>query len=52
MKDILTAFTLIHLNNNGNEKWNYDDNVNELKINKWIGGVLGKKRENLSRHDK
>lgn len=37
--------------NTGNEKWVYNDNVNDPKIKKWLGEVVGK-REDLSRHDK
>lgn len=38
--------------NTGNEKWMYNDNVNHPKIVKWIGEVVGKEGEDLSRHDK
>ena len=38
--------------NTGNEKWVYNDNVNDLKIQKWLGEVVGKQGEDLSRHDK
>lgn len=38
--------------NTGNEKWVYNDNVNDPKINKWLGEVVGKEGEDLSRHDK
>ena len=38
--------------NTGNEKWVYNDNVNSTKIKKWLGNVVGKQGEDLSRHDK
>ena len=38
--------------NTGNEKWVYNDNVNDPKINKWLGEVVCKQGEDLSRHDK
>lgn len=38
--------------NTGNEKWVYNDNVNDPKIKKWLGEVVGKQCEDLSRHDK
>ena len=38
--------------NTGNEGWVYDDNVNDPKIRKWLGEVVGKEGEDLSRHDK
>lgn len=38
--------------NTGNEKWVYNDNVNHPKIKKWLGEVVGKEGEDLSRHDK
>lgn len=38
--------------NTGNEKWVYNDNVNHPKIIKWLGEVVGKEGEDLSRHDK
>ena len=38
--------------NTGNEGWIYNDNVNSLQIKKWIGEVVGKEGEDLSRHDK
>ncbi len=38
--------------NTGNEKWVYNDNVNDPKIRKWLGEVVGKQGEDLSRHDK
>jgi adenine-specific DNA-methyltransferase len=38
--------------NTGNENWVYNDNVNDPKIKKWLGSVVGKEGEDLSRHDK
>lgn len=38
--------------NTGEEKWVYNDNVNDPKIKKWLGEVVGKQGEDLSRHDK
>jgi len=38
--------------NTGNEGWVYNDNVNGPKIRKWLGEVVGKEGEDLSRHDK
>ena len=38
--------------NTGNEGWIYNDNVNDPKIRKWLGEVVGKEGEDLSRHDK
>lgn len=38
--------------NTGNEGWVYNDNVNDPKIKKWFGEVVGKEGEDLSRHDK
>jgi len=38
--------------NTGNEKWVYNDNVNDPKIKRWLGQVVGKEAEDLSRHDK
>ena len=38
--------------NTGEEKWQYNDNVNDPKIKKWLGQVVGKEGEDLSRHDK
>lgn len=38
--------------NTGNEGWAYNDNVNDPKIKKWLGEVVGKEGEDLSRHDK
>ena len=38
--------------NTGNENWVYNDNVNHPKIKKWLGEVVGKEGDDLSRHDK
>ncbi len=38
--------------NTGEEKWIYNDNVNDPKIKKWLGQVVGAEGEDLSRHDK
>ena len=38
--------------NTGNENWVYNDNVNDPKISKWLGEVVGREGEDLSRHDK
>jgi len=38
--------------NTGNEGWIYNDNVNDPKIRKWLGEVVGKEGEDFSRHDK
>ena len=38
--------------NTGNENWIYNDNVNSPKIKKWLGKVVGKESEDLTRHDK
>lgn len=38
--------------NTGNENWVYNDNVNDPKLKKWLGAVVGKEAEDLSRHDK
>lgn len=38
--------------NTGNEKWVYNDNVNSPEIKEWLGNVVGKEAEDLSRHDK
>lgn len=38
--------------NTGNEKWVYNDNVNDPHIRKWLGKVVGTEDEDLSRHDK
>ena len=38
--------------NTGNEGWIYNDNVNSPQIKKWIGQVVGREGEDLTRHDK
>jgi len=38
--------------NTGNEGWVYNDNVNDPKIKKWLGEVVGREGADLSRHDK
>lgn len=38
--------------NTGNEGWVYNDNVNDPRIQKWLGAVVGKEGEDFSRHDK
>lgn len=38
--------------NTGNENWVYNDNVNDPHIRRWLGDVVGKEGEDLSRHDK
>jgi len=38
--------------NTGNEGWAYNDNNNDPKLQKWLGEVVGKEGEDLSRHDK
>ncbi|MFO7825605.1 MAG: site-specific DNA-methyltransferase [Cyclobacterium sp.] len=38
--------------NTGNEGWIYNDNVNHPKIKKWLGDVVGKEGDDLTRHDK
>jgi adenine-specific DNA-methyltransferase len=38
--------------NTGEEGWIYNDNVNDPRIKKWLGEVVGKEGEDLSRHDK
>jgi adenine-specific DNA-methyltransferase len=38
--------------NTGKEGWVYNDNVNDPKIKKWLGEVVGKESEDLTRHDK
>ena len=38
--------------NTGEENWVYNDNVNSPKIRKWLGQVVGKESEDLTRHDK
>lgn len=38
--------------NTGEEKWIYNDNVNDPHIKKWLGDVVGVEGEDFSRHDK
>jgi adenine-specific DNA-methyltransferase len=38
--------------NTGNEGWVYNDNVTHPRLKKWLGEVVGKEGEDLSRHDK
>ena len=38
--------------NTGNEGWVYNDAVNDPIIKRWLGEVVGKEGEDLSRHDK
>ena len=38
--------------NTGNEGWIYNDNVHDPRIKNWLGEVVGKEGEDLSRHDK
>lgn len=38
--------------NTGNEKWVYNDNVNSPEIKEWLGNVVGRESDDLSRHDK
>ena len=38
--------------NTGEEGWVYNDNVNDPRIKKWLGEVVGREGEDLSRHDK
>ena len=38
--------------NTGNENWVYNDNVSDPKLKRWLGKVVGKESEDLSRHDK
>ncbi|WP_405378242.1 site-specific DNA-methyltransferase [Nonlabens sp. Asnod3-A02] len=38
--------------NTGNEGWVYNDNVSHPRLKKWLGDVVGKEGEDLSRHDK
>ena len=33
--------------NTGNEGWVYNDNVNDPKIKKWLGEVVGREGEDL-----
>ncbi len=38
--------------NTGNEHWVYNDAVNSPEMRAWLGQVVGKEAEDLSRHDK
>ncbi len=38
--------------NTGDESWVYNDGVNSPVIREWLGKVVGKEGEDLSRHDK
>jgi adenine-specific DNA-methyltransferase len=38
--------------NTGNENWVYNDAVNSPEIRTWLGEVVGREAEDLSRHDK
>lgn len=38
--------------NTGNEGWVYNDNVSSPEIRRWLGEVVGKEAEDLTRHDK
>lgn len=38
--------------NTGEEKWVYNDAVNSHEMRAWLGKVVGKEAEDLSRHDK
>lgn len=38
--------------NTGNESWVYNDNVNSPEMRAWLGNVVGKEADDLSRHDK
>ncbi len=38
--------------NTGNEGWVYNDNVSDPRFKKWLGNVVGKEAEDLTRHDK
>ena len=38
--------------NTGNESWIYNDKVNSTKIKQWLGKVVGRESEDLTRHDK
>lgn len=38
--------------NTGNENWVYNDNVNDPQISKWLGELVGKEGDDLTRHDK
>lgn len=38
--------------NTGEEGWKYNDNVTSPEMRTWLGNVVGKESEDLSRHDK
>ena len=38
--------------NTGEESWIYNDNVADPQMQKWLGEIVGKEDEDLSRHDK
>ncbi|MBN2561293.1 MAG: site-specific DNA-methyltransferase [Phycisphaerae bacterium] len=38
--------------NTGDESWVYNDNVRSPEIEEWIGHVVGRETDDLSRHDK
>ncbi|HBI74000.1 MAG TPA: hypothetical protein DDY59_12550 [Lachnospiraceae bacterium] len=38
--------------NTGTENWVYNDNVNSPEIREWLGKVVGREAEDLSKHDK
>lgn len=38
--------------NTGIENWIYNDNVNHPKLKKWLGEIVGKENDDLTRHDK
>lgn len=38
--------------NTGNEGWVYNDRVNSPKMKQWLGKVVGRNAEDLTRHDK
>lgn len=38
--------------NTGNEGWIYNDSVNSPEMREWLGNVVGKEADDLSRHDK
>lgn len=38
--------------NTGNEGWVYNDNVKAPLIKEWLGNIVGKEGEDLTRHDK
>lgn len=38
--------------NTGKENWVYNDAVNDPQIRRWLGNIVGKQGDDLSRHDK